>query len=145
MPWVDPNKKMHPRVHRALWNHEDAMRTYFLDFRLPTIVAGLESLITVEKGYGLKDRFVRRVGKLASDFGVQLSEAELQQAYKLRSEVVHGRSFLYDLSGVLPQSGHRPLYDKLESLLRSVVKQSLIEETFGVRFASDQAVLKEYP
>jgi len=145
MPWVDPNKKMHPRVHRALWSHEDAMRTYFLDFRLPTIVAGLESLLTVEKGRGLTERFVRRTSKLASDFGVHLSGAELQQAYKLRSEVVHGRSFLYDLSGVLPPGGHRPLYEKLESLLRSVVKQSLIDETFGLRFASEQAVLKEYP
>jgi hypothetical protein len=145
IPWLDPNKKMHPRVHRALWNHEDAMRTYFLDFRLPTVVAGLESLLTVEEGRGLTDRFVRRAGKLGSDFGVKLSEAELRQAYKLRSGVVHGRSFLYNLSGILPQSAHRPLYDKLESLLRSVVRKSLVDETFGLRFASDQAVSKEYP
>ena len=26
MPWVSPGKRMHPRVHRAFWNHEDAMR-----------------------------------------------------------------------------------------------------------------------
>jgi hypothetical protein len=136
---------MHPRVHRALWNHEDAIRTYFLDFRVPTVVAGLESLLTVEKGRGLTERFVPRASKLAAEFGVKLSGAEIQQAYKLRSEVVHGRSFLYDLSGILPQGEHRPLYDKLESLFRSVVKQSLIDETFGLRFASDRAVLEEYP
>src|ERR1700740_730934 len=40
---------------------------------------------------------------------------------------------------------HRPLYDKLESLFRSVVQQSLIDETFGLRFASDRAVLEDYP
>ena len=145
MPWVSPSKRMHPRVHRAFWNHEDAMRTYFLDFRLPVVVAGLESLTTVEKGRGLTDRFVRRVGKLASDFGIQLSEKDIRQGYQLRSEVTHGRSFLYDLSGVLPQSEHRPLYDKLESLLRVTVKTCLVDENFGLRFADDQSVLKNYP
>jgi len=145
MPWVSSSKRMHPRVHRALWNHEDAMRTYFIDFRLPVVVAGLESLTTVEKGRGLTERFVRRVAKLAADFAIQLSETEIRQAYQLRSEVTHGRSFLYDLAGVLPQSGHRPLYDKLESLLRVTVRTCLLDETFGLRFANDQTVLKNYP
>ena len=145
MSWVSPRKQMHPRIHRAFWNHEDAMRTYFLDFRLPVVVAGLESLMTVEKGRGLTDRFVRRVAKLAADFKIQLSDKELRQAYKLRSEVTHGRSFLYDLSGVLPQTEHRPLYDKLESLLRVTVKTCLLDESFGLRFANDQTVLQNYP
>ncbi len=121
------------------------MRTYFIDFRLPVVVAGLESLTTVEKGRGLTERFVRRVAKLAADFAIQLSETEIRQAYQLRSEVTHGRSFLYDLAGVLPQSGHRPLYDKLESLLRVTVRTCLLDETFGLRFANDQTVLKNYP
>jgi hypothetical protein len=34
MPWVsDESKKMPDRVHRAYWNHEHAMRTYYLDLR----------------------------------------------------------------------------------------------------------------
>lgn len=145
MPWVSPNKRMHPRVHRAFWNHEDAMRTYFLDFRLPIVVAGLESLTTVEKGRGLTNRFVRRVAMLAADFAIHLSETEIRQAYQLRSEVTHGRSFLYDLSGLLPQNEHRPLYDRLESLLRVTVRACLLDESFGLRFANDQSVLKNYP
>jgi hypothetical protein len=145
MPWVSPSKQMHPRVHRAFWNHEDAMRTYFLDFRLPLVVAGLEALTTVEKGRGLTDQFVRRVAKLTADFAIQLSETEIRKAYQLRSEVAHGRSFLYNLSGVLPQSEHRPLYDKLESLLRATVKTCLLDENFGRRFANDRTVLKNYP
>src|SRR5208282_2503771 len=128
MPWVSPNKQMPKRVHRALWNHEDAMRTYFLDFRFPIVVAGLEALTTVEKGRGITKRFVRRVGQLATEFGVNLSKREIEQAYDLRSEVAHGRSFLYDLHGVLPQSDHRSLYDKLESLLRTVVKNCVLDE-----------------
>jgi hypothetical protein len=109
------------------------------------VMRQLESLTTVEKGRGLTDRFVRRVGKLASDFGIQLSEKEIRQGYQLRSEVAHGRSFLYDLSGVLPQSEHRPLYDKLESLLRVTVKTCLVDENFGLRFTDNQSVLKNYP
>ncbi len=35
MSWVAPNKVMHRRVHRAYWNHEGAMRSYFLDDRWP--------------------------------------------------------------------------------------------------------------
>jgi hypothetical protein len=145
MPWVSPSKLMHPRVHRAFWNHEDAMRTYFLDFRLPIVVAGLESLTTVEKCRGLTDRFVRRVAKLATEFAIPLSATEIRKAYTLRSEVAHGRSFLYDLSGILPQSEHRPLYDKLESLLRAIVRKCLLDESFGLHFADDRAVLKNYP
>jgi hypothetical protein len=145
MPWISPNKQMVKRVHRALWNHEDAMRTFFLDFRLPIVVAGLEALTTVEKDRGITARFVRRVGKLAAEFGINLSKEDLEQAYKLRSEIAHGRSFLYDLHGVLPQNEHRPLYDKLESLLRATVKRCLLEEEFGRRFGDDEAVLKNYP
>jgi hypothetical protein len=49
------------------------------------------------------------------------------------------------LDGVLTQSEHRPLYDKLESLLRATVKKCLLDENFGQRFVNDQAVLKNYP
>jgi len=145
MPWVSPNKQIHTRVHRAFWNHEDAMRSYFLDFRFPIVVAGLEALTTVEKGPGATARFIRRAGQVASEFGINLSKEELEQAYALRSEVVHGRSFLHTLDGVLTQSEHRPLYDKLESLLRATVKKCLLDENFGQRFVNDQAVLKNYP
>jgi len=145
MPWVSPTKQMYTRVHRAFWNHEDAMRTYFLDFRFPIVVAGLEALTTVEKSPGLTARFVRRAGQLATEFAINLSKKELEQTYKLRSEVVHGRSFLYALQGLLPQGEHRPLYDKLESLLRAAVKKCLLDENFGRRFADDRAVLRKYP
>lgn len=145
MPWASPEKLMHARVHRALWNHEDAMRTYFLDFRFPIVVAGLDALTVVERTPGLKERFVRRVGQLATECGIILSKEELEQAYKLRSEVAHGRSFLCGLDGVLPQSHHRPLYDKIESLLRAVVKRCLLDKEFSQSFADDNAVLKKYP
>ena len=45
MPWVSAGKLMHSRVHRAYWNHEYAMRSYYLDMRWTLVVAGFEALI----------------------------------------------------------------------------------------------------
>jgi hypothetical protein len=144
MPWVPETRPMLKRVHRAFWRHEAAARTYFLDSRFPAVVAGLEALITVEK-YKNGARFVRRVGKLAGEFGISLSETELKQAYELRSELSHGRSFLHDLHMVLPADEQLPLYNKLESLLRGAVRRCLLDARFGARFEDDQSVLREYP
>lgn len=42
MPWSSTAKLMHKRVHRAFWNHENAMRSAYLDIRWTLVVAGLE-------------------------------------------------------------------------------------------------------
>jgi hypothetical protein len=139
MPWVSINKKMHGRIHRAYWNHEQAMRTYYLDTRWNLVVSGLEALITVEER-GVRRQFVNRVRKLAIEFGVDLSETELQSAYTVRSSLAHAQHFLYGLHTVLPPDKHRPVYDKLESLLRATVKKCLLDETFGGHFADNAAV-----
>jgi len=144
MAWVPETQPMLKRVHGAFWKHEEAARTYFLDSRFPVAMAGLEALITVGK-YKNGPRFVRRVEKLAQEFGISLSKTELEQAYELRSEVAHGQSFLYDLHTVLPPDKQPPLYNKLESLLRAAVKRCLLDAQFRSRFEDDQSVLKEYP
>jgi hypothetical protein len=135
---------MHRRVHRAFWNHEQAMRTYYLDLRWNLVVSGLEALITVEDK-NVTQQFIRRVGKLATDFGLALSEGELRKAYKLRSELAHAQGFLHDLHTVLPPNEHKPLYDKLESLLRATLKRSLLDEAFGRHFSDKAAVRKRWP
>jgi len=139
MPWVSVDKKMHQRVHRAYWNHEQAMRTYYLDTRWTFVVSGLEALITVEKDH-LRWQFVRRIRQLAIEFAVDLSEDELHDAYTLRSRLAHAQGFLYALSAVLPPDKHRPLYDKLELLLRIIVKHCFLDEMFGDHFSSDDAI-----
>lgn len=94
--------------------------------------------------YRTGPRSVRRVRKLATELGIDLSERELARAYELRSELAHGRSFLYDSHKVLLADEHPPLYNKLESLLRAAVKKCLLDEEFARRFADDEAVLKNY-
>jgi hypothetical protein len=144
MPWVSSTKEMLPRVNRAFWNHDEAMHTYVLDSRLPMVVGGIEALIQVD-GSNLKRRFARRARQLATEFGVDLSESKLFQAYGLRSELVHAASFLYNSSGSLPKTEHRSLYEKLELLLRLAVKKCLLDPDFAQRFASNEAIEANYP
>ena len=144
LPWVPSTKLMHRRVHRAFWNHEQAMRSYYLDLRWNLVVSGLEALVTVE-GRNVMQQFIRRVGNLAADFGIPLTEPELRKAYELRSGLAHAQGFLYDFCTVLPSDEHKPLYDKLESLLRATLKASLLDETFGRNFADKDAVRKRWP
>jgi len=144
MPWVSIHKKMHGRVHRAYWNHEQVMRTYYLDTRWNLVVSGLEALITVEKS-NVRKQFVNRVRKLAIEFGVELSETELHNAYTVRSGLAHAQNFLFGLHTVLSPDKHRPLYDKLEMLLRSTIKRCLLDETFGQHFANGAAVKTKWP
>lgn len=144
LPWVPTTKKMHPRVHHAFWKHEQAMRTYYLDLRWTLIVSGFEAL-TVVDDTNVTKQFIRRVGKLAADFGILITDDELQRAYKLRSKLAHGQDFLFSLHAVLPSDKHRPLYDKLESLLRAVIKKSLLDGTYGNNFADKDAIRKMCP
>jgi hypothetical protein len=138
VPWIPTTKQMHRRVHRAFWNHEQALRCYYLDMRWNLVVSGLEALIAVEER-NVTQQFIERVGNLGIEFGIPLTKEELRRAYKLRSGLAHARGFLYDFQAVLPSSEHKPLYDKLESLLRSTVKRSLLDESFGQHFADKDA------
>ena len=144
MPWISKDKKMLKRVHHAFWNHEQAMLTYYLDMRWNLVVSGLEALINVERKNS-KAQFVGRVGSLAREFGIALSEAELKDAYTLRSQLAHAQAFLLDLNTVLPTDEHRPLYDKLESVLRATVKRCLLDEVFGRHFEDHTAVRAKWP
>lgn len=144
MPWVSAGKPMHARVQHAYWNHEQAMQTYYLDLRWNLVVSGLEALITVDDRF-VRAQFVRRVGKLGNEFGIVLSEDELQDAYTLRSGLAHAQGFLYSLHDVLPPNEHKPLYDRLESLLRAIVKKALLDEPWGQNFADKTAVRNRWP
>jgi hypothetical protein len=118
MPWL--SKKMHPRVHRAYWNHENAMRSYYLDIRWTLVVSAFEALLNTQE-WDVAWQFRDRVRQLANEFKVPLRDGDLRNAYALRSKLVHAQSFLSDLESVLPKSQHIALYERLESLLRNTV------------------------
>jgi hypothetical protein len=144
MRWLTTDKHMHYRVHRAYWYHEYVMRSSVLDIRFPLVATGLEALInTSEKNSG--GQFCARVPQLAQACGVALSETEAAKAWKLRSKLAHAEAFLYGLDTVLPESEHTGLYEKLETILRSTVRQCLLDETFGDRFQDHNAVNTYWP
>jgi hypothetical protein len=142
MPWL--SRKMHDRVHHAYWNHEYAMRSYYLDARWTLVVSGLEALINVGEAE-VAWQFRDRVRQLAGEFQINLSDNDLRLAYKLRSKLVHAESFLSGLQTVLPTADHSALYDKLESLLRMTVRRCLLDQTFGDSFRDAAAVKARWP
>lgn len=142
MVWLD--KPMHRRVHRAFWNHENAMRSYYLDQRWILIVSGFEALTNVDEKDSSR-QFRDRVGQIAEELRFKLTSDELRLAYKLRSKLAHAKNFLFELDTILPRSQHIDLYEKLESLLRTTIKRCLLDETFGDLFRSDASVNSRWP
>jgi hypothetical protein len=135
--------KMHPRIHRAYWNHEYAMRSYYLDARWTLVVSGLEALMNV----GDRDvtwQFRDRVRQLAEEFQIGLSDDDLKTAYKLRSKLVHAEGFLFDFKTVLPKDKHNDLYGRLELLLRMAIRRCLLDDNFGNSFSDSAAVKKRW-
>ena len=47
VPWLTGN--MHRRVHHAYWNHESAMRSYYLDVKWTLVVSAFEALMNTQK------------------------------------------------------------------------------------------------
>ena len=137
IPWL--SKTMHPRVHRAYWNHENAMRSYYLDIRWTLVVTGFEALINTSRD-DVTWQFRDRVRQLANMFGIRLSDSELQTAYSLRSKLIHGQDFLVGLGRILPTTQHSDLYERLERLLRETILRCLLDPTFYNHFHKDATI-----
>jgi len=139
MPWVSEDRKMHDRIHRAFWHHENAMRTYYLDTRWTLVMAGLEALLNVEDS-NVRFQFKSRASRLATELGLNLTPDEAHDAFTVRSKLSHGQSFLFGVGAILAPDKHRPLYDKLETLLRRAVKRCLTDARFADHFLDAAAV-----
>jgi hypothetical protein len=142
VPWLSTN--MHKRVYHAHWNHETALRSYYLDVKWTFVVSAFEALMNTREEF-VRMQFRERVEQLANHFGVALTENELNNAYTLRSELVHSQKFLFDLDTVLPQSEHVPLYEKLESLLRKTLLTCLLDSKFGDHFRDPASIDSRWP
>jgi hypothetical protein len=67
VPWLSAN--MHKRVHHAYWNHEAALRSYYLDVKWTFMVSAFEALMNTRE-YFVRMQFRERVKQLAKHFGV---------------------------------------------------------------------------
>ena len=132
------------RVHNALWHHEYASRTYFLDHRWTLVCTGLEALLHTDRTRNTA-QFTRRVPALASEVGVSISEPEAVEAYDLRSRLAHGVSFLSTGTGQSPSISQLHLYDRLEDTLRTAVLRGMQDKTFGDTFLDEAQIRKRWP
>jgi hypothetical protein len=137
VPWL--TGKMHSRVHHAYWNHESAMRSYYLDVKWTFIVSAFEALMNTQKDY-VALQFRERVKQLADHFGISLTIDELKKAYELRSGLVHSQKFLFELETVLSTQEHAPLYGRMETLLRKTLLECLLDVKFGAYFQDASSV-----
>lgn len=142
VPWL--TVKMHNRVHHAYWNHEAALRSYYLDVKWTFVISAFEALINTQKDF-VSLQFRERVKQLADHFRIPMTMDELKKAYELRSGVVHAQKFLFEQETVLPKDEHVPLYARLETLLRRTLLECLLDAKFGDSFRNEASVDSRWP
>lgn len=139
------------RINSALWYSEYAARSYFIDFRWPQVVTGLEALVKIygelaptKKGkrrkVGSTESFVSRLSQLGQlDRRLAISEKDLTEIYDTRSVLTHGQPL-----GALDQH-KRDLYAAAEQLLRGILFRAIVDTTLGSIFASDASIQSHLP
>jgi hypothetical protein len=141
MGYITSREPMHKRVHNAYWHHEYALRTYYVDHRWVFVCTGLEALVH-SSATGTTAQFISRVASLAAREGISFRGDELESAYSLRSELVHGGKFLSDQQARLTAE-QIDLYDRLEETLRRVLLRAFEDKGFAANFA-DPASINAY-
>lgn len=127
-----------PRVTRALWFHEYTARTYYLDLRWVLVVTGLEALISVDDHRSRQQFRTRTVG-LASRCGIPWTDEDAKVAYGLRSKLAHGQH----VSNSTAED--HALYRRMETVLRTALREALLNPAFGSIFADDNQIRAEWP
>jgi len=138
------HQQLPKRLHNALWHHEYACRTYFLDHRWTLVCTGLEALLHTDQVRNTA-QFTRRVPALAAEVGVSISEAEADEGYDLRSRLAHGVSFLSSGTGQGPTTSQLQLYDRLEDTLRAAVLRGMLDKSFGNIFSEEDQIRTRWP
>ena len=132
------------RIHNALWHHEYASRTYYLDHRWTLVCTGLEALVHTDRNRNTA-QFSLRVPQLASELGIRISEPDAIYAYDLRSRLAHGVSFLSTGTSQGPTASQVQLYDRLEDTLRAAVLRGMQDKSFGDCFREDAQIRNRWP
>lgn len=127
------------RASRALWYHEYAVRTYYVEIRWVLVATALDALVHVEE-YQSTRQFKCRVSQLATELGVSgmgLSEAE--RAYVHRSTLAHGQK-LEQLS-----DPDKQLYESMETTLRMAILKAIDDDKFSGTLSDSEEIKKRWP
>jgi hypothetical protein len=132
------SKPLPPRANRALWYHEYAVRTYYVELRWVYVATALESLVHVSRESSGR-QFRERVSQMAAELGVaNFGPDEAKQAYHLRSQLAHGQL----LGGLAAPD--RQLYDLMETVLRAALLKSIEDVGFSDTLGDDQKIKKRW-
>jgi len=127
-----------PRVHNALWHHEYAARTYYINHRWLFVCTGLEALVHTER-HGSTKQFSKRVPALAAELGISISAGDAEEAYDVRCRLAHGLSLLEKEPGG-PSPSQVQLYERIEDILRLAVLRSMRDSRFADIFHDDKSI-----
>jgi hypothetical protein len=130
------------RVRRALRQADAIMGERYLEYALPLVVGGFESLLKIDRPFA-KAQFSQRVPALAAEVGVQLSVPECKDVYEDRSALVHGAGV--DLKQPHERNEFGRRFNVLQETLRRVVRRAVEEPNFAAIFADDARITSRWP
>ena len=127
------------RVLNALFYHEYVHQLQTFDARWPMATTGLESLVHTDR-HGSTRQFVERLLGLQATLGLVLAnEGDLLAIYDRRSTLAHGQT----LGGMTPEN--KRLYELLELVLRTTIKNAILNSVFGDLFRDDVTIRATWP
>ena len=133
------SKSLPPRVSRALWQHEYAIRTYYIEVRWTLVATGLEALVHTDRSNSTL-QFKERVSKMAADLGIaDFRQADAANAYEIRSRLAHGQG-LQSLT-----DAEKDLYRRMENTLRTALLRAITAREFCNIFLSDHNIREKWP
>lgn len=136
---VVDSKRLPVRVSRALWQHEYASRTYYIEVRWTLVATGLEALLHTDRTNSTL-QFKARVSKMAADLGIaDFSQTDAEDAYDIRSRLAHGQGF-ESLTNT-----ERDLYRRMENTLRKALLRAIMDSSFCHIFLSDENIRTQWP
>ena len=130
------------RVRRALRQADAIMSERYLEYAIPLVVGGFESLLKIGRDY-LKAQFSQRVPALAAEVNVPLSVPECEAVYEDRSALVHGVGVDLRLPHDRDEFGRR--FNTLQETLRRVVRRAIEDPGFAATFADDARITSRWP
>jgi hypothetical protein len=133
------SSRLPDRASRALWYHEYAVRTYYVEIRWVLVATALEAIVHVEQYHSTR-QFKVRVSQLASELGVTgLGINESERAYTHRSTLAHGQKL-----GQLSEPD-RQLYEAMETTLRLAILRAIEDDAFAAILNDAGEIQKQWP
>ncbi|MFQ5539640.1 MAG: hypothetical protein ACE5FB_04515 [Candidatus Binatia bacterium] len=127
-----------PRIWRAFWYHEYAVRTFYADVRCTLICTALEALVHTDRSHSTQ-QFATRVPRLAAELEIEFNEDNAEIAYDLRSQLSHGQG-VQNLT-----EDDRRIYTSMETILQQGLVRAIRDTNFAQTFSTPERIRDRWP